>query len=184
MAQLPFHPEQLSAEDKQIYDHLVEKRKQRGAPFAGPYSALMNHPQLCEKIEALGGYLKFNGQLPRDVYQFVVLAVASYTRSAFEWIDHVDHALTAGVPQPVIDTLKTTGLASPDFPPPYQLAARVITACLAWKNIPDNIQQQAIEQFGVHGFVEVVVLSGFYQMFSTINQGFDVQPPREAILPW
>ena len=29
----------------------------------------------------------------------------------------------------------------------------------------------------VWGLVEIVVLSGFYQMFAAINQGFDIQPP-------
>jgi hypothetical protein len=28
----------------------------------------------------------------------------------------------------------------------------------------------------MEGFIELVVLSGFYQMFSTINEGFDVKP--------
>jgi 4-carboxymuconolactone decarboxylase len=29
----------------------------------------------------------------------------------------------------------------------------------------------------VKGLVEIVVVSGFYQMFAAINQGFDIQPP-------
>jgi len=28
---------------------------------------------------------------------------------------------------------------------------------------------------GKHGLVEIVVLSGFYQMFAAINQGFDIK---------
>jgi hypothetical protein len=30
---------------------------------------------------------------------------------------------------------------------------------------------------GKQGLVEIVVLSGFYQMFAAINQGFDIHPP-------
>ena len=37
----------------------------------------MNHPQLCARVEELGFYLKFEGHLPREVYQFVVLASPS-----------------------------------------------------------------------------------------------------------
>ena len=35
----------------------------------------------------------------------------------------------------------------------------------------------AAAQWGVKGLVEIVVLSGFYQMFAAINQGFDIRPP-------
>ncbi|MDR3492082.1 MAG: carboxymuconolactone decarboxylase family protein [Gammaproteobacteria bacterium] len=174
MAELPFNPKNLDSNDKLIYDTLVEKRKSVGAPFDGPYAALMNHPELCQKVEALGYYLKFQGHLPRNIYQFVVLSVAQSTKAVFEWTDHVDHALAAGVPEIVIDTLKTQGLSNQQFPEPYHLAAQVLNAALVWKNIPIEVQSEAIKAYGIYGYVELVVLSGFYQMFSAINQGFDV----------
>lgn len=174
MAKLPFSPNTLNAKDKAIYEALVSKRKRQGAPFEGPYAALMNHPELCQKIEALGYYLKFEGHLPRDVYQFVVLAVARETHTDFEWDDHISHALAAGIAQETIDTLKVHGISAPSFPDPYRLAAEILTATLIWKSIPEKVQASAISAYGTYGFVEIVVLSGFYQMFSAINQGFDV----------
>ena len=174
MAKLPFDPNKLSSKDKLIYDMMVAKRQTHHEPFNGPYLALMNHPELCQKIEALGAYLKFQGHLSREVYQFVVLAVAKYTEAEFEWTDHLQHAIEAGVPKTVINTLKTKGIAKQTFPEPYQIAAQVLTATLRWKNIPDQVQANAIKAYGMMGFVELVVLSGFYQMFSGINQGFDV----------
>jgi 4-carboxymuconolactone decarboxylase len=73
---------------RQIYDAIIARRKsQGGGSFGGPYAALMNHPKLCQKIEELGYYLKFEGHLAREVYQFVVLSVARETRTAFVWVD-------------------------------------------------------------------------------------------------
>ena len=46
---------------------------------------------------------------------------------------------------------------------------------MAWQVVPDDLQAQAAAEWGKHGLVEIVVLSGFYQMFAAINQGFDVQ---------
>lgn len=174
MVKLAFDANQLDPRSKTIYESLVAKRKNQGAPFGGPYAALMNHPELCQKIEALGYYLKFEGHLPRDVYQFVVLCVAKVTKSEFEWQDHVGHALAAGLPQTVIDMIAEKGIANHAFPAPYQLAAQVLSATLSWQNIPEHVQSNAIEHYGMYGFIEIVVLSGFYQMFSAINQGFDV----------
>lgn len=173
MSKLPFNPNTLNEKDKAIYDTMVAKRKSQGAPFDGPYAALMNHPELCQKIEALGYYLKFEGHLPRDVYQFVVLAVARETHATFEWEDHIKHAIAAGLSQDVIILLKAQGISG-TFPDPYRLAAKVLTATQAWKNIPEEVQTEAISVYGMQGFIEIVVLSGFYQMFSSINQGFDI----------
>lgn len=179
MAKLAFDPNNLDPQAKLLYDSMVARRKRQGAPFGGPYAALMNHPKLCEKVEALGFYLKFEGHLPREIYQFVVLSVAHSTKAAFEWADHIKHALSAGVPETVINTLKIQGLSSEKFPAPYLLAAKILNATLVWKNIPSEIQNAAIDEYGIEGFVEIVVLSGFYQMFSAINQGFDVAIPTD-----
>lgn len=177
MAQLPFDPAKLSPSDLALYERMAERRKAQGAGFGGPYAALMNHPELCEKIEDLGFYLKFRGHLPRDVYQFVVLAVARSAGAAFEWIDHEAQARAAGVPSSVIDALREKGIAAGAFPPPYHVVAKALGSTLVWRDIPQAVQDECVAAFGVKGFVELVVLSGFYQMFAAINEGFAISAP-------
>ena len=184
MAALPFDASKLSPADAALYEAMVKRRKAEGAPFGGPYAALINHPELCSRIEELGFYLKFKGRLPREVYQFVVLSVARSTGAAFEWVDHVRHAEAAGVPAPVIAILQKDGLKAGAFEPPYDLAAQVLAATLAWQDVPQSVQDQCIAAFGVEAFVELVVLSGFYQMFAAVNQGFAVSPPEGAPKPF
>ena len=163
---------------------MVARRKSQGAGFGGPYAALMNHPQLCEKIEDLGYYLKFEGHLPRDVYQFVVLSVARRTGAAFEWVDHIEHAEAAGVPSSLIAALQRGEDVSAVATAPYDVVAQVLASTLSWQNIPQRVQDEAIKALGVKGFVELVVLSGFYQMFSAINQGFHVALPPNVDKPF
>jgi 4-carboxymuconolactone decarboxylase len=181
MAALPFNPDTLNAADRAIFDRLKARRAAMGAPFGGPYLALMNHPELAEKIEAVGFLLKFEGALPRDVYQFTVLSVARACRAPFEWLDHVEHARMAGVPETVIESLRTGGDMTVE---PYATAAAVIRAAFAWIDVPAEAQAAAIARFGLKGFVELVVLTGFYQMFSSINQGFAVAPPPGRPAPF
>ena len=184
MAQLPFDPAKLSPSDLTRYNRMVDRRKAQGAGFGGPYAALMNHPQLCEKVEDLGYYLKFQGHLPRDVYQFVVLCVARKTGAAFEWIDHIEHAEAAGVPSSIVSALQEDEDLENISLPPYDVVAKVLASTLSWKNVPRALQDESIQRFGIEGFVELVVLSGFYQMFSAINQGFDVALPPGAPEPF
>ncbi len=183
MAELPFDPSKLSREELDIYKEMVARRQAQGAAFGGPYAALMNHPELCKRIEELGFYLKFNGHLPRDLYQFVVLRVARRTGATFEWIDHVKHAEAAGVPDSVIGLLAQEGMRGGDFPEPYSLVAKILDCTLAFEDVPRALQDECIAKVGVKGFVEIVVLSGFYQMFSAINQGFAVPLPPGCSVP-
>ena len=182
MAPLPFDPSRLSPGEKAIFDRMQAKRTAVGQPLAGPYLALMNHPELAEKIEALGYFLKFQGALSREVYQFVVLSVARRCGATFEWVDHVAHARAAGVPESVIEAVRTGGTGP--FPEPYGTAMPVLTAALAWKDVPPAAQDAAIARFGMKGFVELVVLAGFYEMFSGINEGFAVALPPGATPPF
>jgi iron(III) transport system ATP-binding protein len=89
---------------------MVAQRAAQGAPFSGPYLALMNHPQLCKRVEDLGYFLKFDGHLSREAYQFVVLCVARATGAAFEWDDHVAHARALHIPDDVIAGVVVEGL--------------------------------------------------------------------------
>jgi 4-carboxymuconolactone decarboxylase len=141
----------------------------------GPYVALLNHPELARRVEELGFFLKFEGVLPRPVYQFIVLTVAHATGAAFEWHDHVKHALTAGVPQEIVDAIGDGRTQT--LPQPYALLSAILAKTMAWQPVPDDLQAEAASQWGVEGLVEIVVVSGFYQMFAAINQGFDIKPP-------
>jgi 4-carboxymuconolactone decarboxylase len=195
----------LPADAKALYETMAARRKTKGEGFGGPYVALLNHPELARRIEELGFFLKFEGALPRTIYQFIVLTIARATGAAYEWHDHIAHARAAGLPEEVIDCIgsaRTGALASeasgqransmvraPDtrpepgssardaLPQPYALVHAILQRTTAWEVVPDGLQAQAVAQWGKHGLVEIVVLSGFYQMFAAINQGFDIRPP-------
>jgi len=181
MSVLDMDPAKFPAPAKALYEAIAAKRRAKGEGFGGPYLALLHHPALAERIEALGFYLKFEGVLPRVHYQFIVLSVARATGAAFEWQDHVQHALAAGLPQAIIDGI--AGAAGASLPHPFGLLREILTKTLAWQPIPDALQAKAAAEWGKEGLVEIVVVSGFYQMFAAINQGFDIQPPGQPAAP-
>jgi 4-carboxymuconolactone decarboxylase len=178
---LQMDPAEFPASAKALYDRIAAKRRAKGEGFGGPYLALLNHPALAERVEALGFYLKFEGTLPRVIYQFIVLNVAQATGAAFEWHDHVQHALAAGLPQSLIDGI--AGSPNSVLPHPYDLVRDILAKTLTWQSIPDTLQVRAVAEWGKEGLVEIVVVSGFYQMFAAINQGFDIVPPAEQAPP-
>jgi 4-carboxymuconolactone decarboxylase len=172
MSVLAMDPAQLPPAGRTLFAEMAAKRKARGEGFGGPYIALLNHPELAQRIEELGFFLKFEGVLPRPVYQFIVLSVARATGAAFEWHDHVEHALAAGLARDVVDRIangQTDALSHP-----YSLVHAILTMTTAWQPLPDQLQARAVAEWGREGLVEIVVVSGFYQMFAAINQGFRI----------
>ena len=188
MTVLNMNPATLPPDAQALYEKMAARRKAKGEGFCGPYLALLNHPELARRVEELGFFLKFEGALPRTVYQFIVLTVARATGAAFEWHDHIAHARAAGLPEDVIDCIgssRTGALASEAsgqransivhaLPQPYALAHAILEKTMTWQVVPDDLQARAAAEWGKHGLVEIVVLSGFYQMFAAINQGFDI----------
>src|SRR5438034_7793727 len=61
------------------------------------------------------------------------------------------------------------------LPQPYALVHAILAKTMAWQAVPDDLQARAVAQWGREGLVEIVVLSGFYQMFAAINQGFGIE---------
>ena len=57
---------------------------------------------------------------------------------------------------------------------PYSLVHAILTRTTAWQPLPDELQARAVAEWGREGLVEIVVVSGFYQMFAAINQGFEI----------
>ena len=175
MTVLTMDPSALPAAGRALFATMSAKRKAQGEGFGGPYIALLNHPELARRIEELGFFLKFEGMLPRPVYQFIVLSVARATGAAFEWHDHLQHALAAGLSRDIIDSI---GAGRADMlPHPYALLHMILAKTATWQEIPDELQARASAQWGREGLVEIVVVSGFYQMFAAINQGFAVKSP-------
>src|SRR5579863_7294063 len=125
MTVLAMDPAKLPAAGRALFAEMAARRNARGEHFGGPYIALLNHPELARRIEELGFFLKFDGVLPRPAYQFIVLTVAQATGAAYEWHDHVQHALAAGLPQAVVDDI---GAGRADrLPEPYALLRSILS---------------------------------------------------------
>jgi 4-carboxymuconolactone decarboxylase len=182
MTSLPDLTGELTRKAKEIYDKMLAKRKAQGTGLRGLYIPLMNYPELAQLIEQLGYYLKFEGKLPRDAYQFIVLSMARRTGVAFEWVDHVEPARAAGLSDTLIEAILKSDRSS--IPHPYSVILDTIDVALEFKSIPDNIQDEMIKLYGVQGLLEVVTLCGFYQTVGELTQAFDVPLPEGVVKPF
>jgi 4-carboxymuconolactone decarboxylase len=171
MARLPDPTDTLTDTDREIYERMLAARKSRGTGIYGPYTALLNHPKLAGRIEQLGYYLKFESELPRDVYQFVVLTFAKRVGVEFEWVDHIGPARKAGLTEEIIAALES---GSGEIPERYATVGRCMDIVMSYQSIPDTMQSRIVELYGIKGLIEIVVLCGFYSIIGMVNMSFDV----------
>jgi 4-carboxymuconolactone decarboxylase len=182
MSTLPDLRGNLTDKAKKIYDDIQARRSAKGTDVRGLYIPLMNHPELAQLIEKLGYYLKFEGKLPRDVYQFTVLSIARKIGVAFEWVDHQKSARAAGLSDTLIDAILRVDRDA--IPHPYSEILDTIDVVLEFRSIPEKIQSGMIKLYGVQGLLELVTLCGFYQMVGEITQAFDVPLPEGVSAPF
>lgn len=168
MARLPDAVETLEGEEKRIYEEMRARRP----CIPGPYVPLMHHPRLAQHVEKLGYYLKFESKLPRDVYEFIVLAVARTYRVPYIWKDHIGPARAAGLTDGDVRAIAQRDASL--LEPRLAVVAGALEYILGFQSLPEELQNEVIAHHGRKGLVEIVVLCGFYQTMGVINQSFDV----------
>jgi 4-carboxymuconolactone decarboxylase len=180
MARLPDPVGTLTPEAKAILDKITAKR---GPMRGGPYASLMHHPALAEKVGDLGEYLRFNGTLPGDIRELAILVTARSVDQAYEWIAHARIGKKEGLPDEVIERVRTRGDLS-TLPARYAGPVRLVQHVLAYESIPATLQEQVQRELGAAGMMELVVLAGQYRLIAGVLFAFDTPLPDGTPAPF
>ena len=179
MAKLADPLDTLSPEAKRVYDKITSKR---GA-VRGPFASLMHHPALAERVGDLGEFLRFGSTLPGDIREMAILISARSVNQTYEWVAHAKIARQEGLPDDVIERVRTRGDLGA-LPPRYANAARVIRHVLAYESIPAALQADVQRELGMSGLVELVVLPGHYRLIAGVLFAFDTPLPEGEPAPF
>lgn len=179
MARLPDTLGSLDPAAQKVYERIAAKR----GKIRGPYVPLMHHPALAEQVGDLGEYLRFGATLPGDLRELAILITARHVAQPFEWAMHAPVGRKEGLPDDVIELIRARGdLAA--LPARYVRAARVVQHVLARESVPQPLQDQILQEVGVTGLIELVVLAGYYQTIAAVLFAFDVPLPDGTPSPF
>lgn len=166
-------PSKISGLQKELYDRIAAKR---GA-VRGPFNAWLYSPELCDRVEALGKYVRFDSDISMLLKEVAVLVIARHFTSQYVWQAHVRFALKAGVSQPVIDAIAAN--ENPDFPTADERTIYNFTMEMMKKHrVADATWAAMVEMLDEPRVVEFTAFVGNFSMVSMAVNVFDVDLPE------
>jgi len=133
----------------------------------GPNYALLRSPELMERTQKVGEYLRYKSSVPTRLNEFAILVTAREWNAQIEWIGHHELALKAGVSAAVLEELKQgrrpAGM-KPDEAAVYDFCKQIHTN----KEVSDATYKQVVDLVGERGVMDLIGLTGYYSMLAMV----------------
>lgn len=180
MARLtPLTNETMNPEQREVADRI--RSGPRGG-MRGPFEAWLRSPKLADVAQELGAYCRFGTGLPGDVRELAILLAGKRWRAQFEFWAHARLGRQEGLPEAVIEAIRTGGkpeLEREDLRVVYDL----VTEHFETNRLSDGTYRRAVEVLGEKGLVDVIGIVGYYGLVSMTLNVFEVGVPEGEAEP-
>jgi len=133
----------------------------------GPFIPLLRSPELMDRLQKVGEYLRFGSSLEPRISEFVMLVVSRHWTQQFEWAVHAPLALKAGVQRETIDSLahgaRPAGMAKDEA-----IAYDFVDELARNKGVSDATYRYALDEFGEAGVIDLLGLVGYFTTVSMV----------------
>ncbi|MBK17778.1 MAG: 4-carboxymuconolactone decarboxylase [Rhodospirillaceae bacterium] len=177
MARLVETPrDEMTVEQQKVYDDIA------GGPrggVRGPFLALLDSPELADKVQKLGQFVRYECSIPWDLREIAILVTAHHLKAQYEWFAHESEALRAGVSQKVIDAIRIGEEPAFDNPAEqeiYQFSKELYAS----NRVSDETFQKVVDRHGQQGAVDLAGLLGHYNLIAITLNIFDIEVPGGA----
>ena len=172
--------EDLKEEHRPIYDEILGSRSE----VSGPFSVLLNSPELARRVAHLGAYIRFESVLPPEVRELVILTTAREWNCQYEWTYHEPEARKAGVRDEAIFSIRDRK-APAGLNDDEAVVVNYILETIRGHKVSDETFRKAVERFGPQGATDLTATTGYYAMLAGALNGFEVEvdPGATPLLP-
>lgn len=156
----------LTPAQRRVYEKVIAGPR---GNVIGPLRAVLHSPELADRWQSLGEYLRFNCSLPLGLRELAIICAGRYWNSQLEWQVHARIARDAGIAPEIIEAIRTATV--PSFNNAAEAAVYGLTRELLHSaHASDEAYDAVRERFGVEGIVDLVALVGYYSMVAmTLN---------------
>jgi 4-carboxymuconolactone decarboxylase len=150
----------------------------RGA-IVGPFLPLFHSPELCQHVQRLGAYVRFECPIPEEVKELAILVTARQWSAQFEWWAHRQLALKAGVKPEIIEAIAAR--RRPDGMTAVQEAVYDFANELhRERRVSDATFARAVEHLDRRCLMDLVGLCGYYTLIAMVLNVAEVPLPDGA----
>jgi 4-carboxymuconolactone decarboxylase len=175
----PLAPEALSEDQRRAAAELAAGP--RGG-VRGPFIALLRSPQLMQRLQKVGEYLRFESALERRLAEFAMLIVARRLTQQFEWQVHYPLAIGAGLRRETAEAL-AQGAHPAGMADDEALVHDFCTQLLHTNGVADTTYSAAVKHLGERGVVDLVGLVGYFITVSLVMNVAHTPAPRAGSAP-
>jgi 4-carboxymuconolactone decarboxylase len=169
----PLAPEAMNAEQRRVAEAIAAGP--RGG-LRGPFQAWLRSPELADRLQKVGEYLRFSSHVPRRLNELAILITARAWDAQFEWWAHRRLALEAGLALAIADDIaagRRPNAMSDDETIVYDFC----TELRAGRRVSDATFARAVDLLGEAGVIDLVGVSGYYDVVSMTLNLAEVQVP-------
>jgi len=181
MSRLPaIDPAKLSADQRKVYDSIASGP--RGG-VRGPFLALIHVPELTNRLQHLGEYLRYNTSYPPRLSEFAIIVTARHFGSQYEWHAHAPLAVKGGLAQAIVDAVREKRRPQnmqPDEADVYDFTSEL----LANNKVSEAAYKRVVDRFKIAGAVELAGLIGYYIMIAMTLLAHEVPLPEGQAPYW
>jgi 4-carboxymuconolactone decarboxylase len=153
----------LSPRQQEISDRITSRR----GGTRGPFLVWLRSPELCEKVEALGAYCRFESSLDPRLRELSLLIAARHWDAQYSWNAHVGKAADLGVSRDSLTALaehREPHFTSKDEDIVYRFSSEI----LGDHFISDVTFAEALEELGEQGVVDLIGSLGNFSMLAML----------------
>ncbi|MEV6350125.1 carboxymuconolactone decarboxylase family protein [Actinoplanes sp. NPDC051851] len=174
------NPDEMTPRQREVAERIAGRR---GA-VRGPFRVWLQSPELCDRVESLGAFLRFESSLPLRLRELSLLIAARHFDAQYSWNAHWEKAVAEGIPLEAVEAIANR--ERPVFDRDEDAAFYAFcTELLENHFVGTETFETARKHFGDEGLVDTVGSLGNFSMLAMCLNAFevDLQADREPPFP-
>ncbi len=168
----------MTPEQRAVADAIMKgPRASVGSPAAAagatslssPFNVWNRKPELADRLQKVGEYIRFRSSLPPRLNEFAILIVARKWNAQYEWFAHHRLAMAGGLSLAVAEDL-AQGRMPANMKPDEQVVYDFSTEMHERHGVSDATFKRAVDALGEQGVADLIAVNGYYVLVAmTVN---------------
>ena len=148
----------------------------------GPFIALLRSPELLDRMQRVGEYLRFHNAIPQRLVELAILVTARHVDNAFEWTVHQPLAMKEGIARQAIEAINAR--KRPDGMDEEEAAVHDFThELLETSFVSDAAYKRIVSLFGEQGAVDLTGTVGYFVAVCYVMNVAGTPAPASEAMP-